>query len=227
MQTGALLSAHLNDTFRAISNFLQPLPLADKKRQWLLDIDILPRSARQHPHQGMPVVRGGNNYCLYILAVQKLAEVLIGRGSAANSRNALISSFAMTVCNPHDLAGGDLGESCSVRLTDQTIADQAKRHPIVGAENTRVGRGSQYCDRGRMYERSAISSDVHSEFPDRVGAKLFRRGLVLRNRFLKLFRRFASCNFRQPSGDKDVPFRNLSRRNGDYLSVGVIGLHLF
>ena len=56
VRPGPLLRAHLHHPLLLVGHVDHPPPFTGKERQRLFDIDILPRRAGQHRHQGVPVI---------------------------------------------------------------------------------------------------------------------------------------------------------------------------
>ena len=104
-------------------------PFVGGQRQRLLAVDILPGLAGEDCGQGVPVVGGGDDHCIHVLAVEDSAEVMDGFGTVLPAD--CLGSGATYVAHCHDLAA--FGHRLQKLLTPSADPDEAKIYPVVSS----------------------------------------------------------------------------------------------
>jgi hypothetical protein len=75
VRRAALLGTDLHDALGARCDLLHPFALADKEVQRLFHVDVLPRVAREHHLQGVPVIGRRCDHRVNVLALEQLSKV--------------------------------------------------------------------------------------------------------------------------------------------------------
>jgi len=170
--TGTLLGAGLNNPLVLPGGVDHAAAFHDGQRQRLLAVDVLPRLTGVNGHQGVPMVRDGDDDPIEILALQQFPIVPITFGLTLLVGNDLVS-FDQYVA-VHIAQSGDIAtcgqEPIEVSFPLIPQSDAADGHPLISPE-TGAGNDPRGPDRqgGRFQKISTVDLSHRGTFDVRSG----------------------------------------------------------
>src|SRR5882724_1564742 len=132
----ALLRAHLYDAVVFCGCLDHFAALGERVREGFFDINILAGFASHDHGDGVPMVGGGNDYCLDVLVVEDGAKIFVAFGLAVGQVDSAVQIGLEGIGDGDgiDLAGAK--EVLQVELTHSACANQAHGNPVVGPQDT-------------------------------------------------------------------------------------------
>ena len=132
-----------------------PLAFVNEERHRLLDVNVFAGRAGHHGHHGVPMVGRGDDNGLDVLIVEQLAKVAIGLRAAAQLGDAFVHARRVSLGEGHHVGVFLVLEVEDMLRADESVANEADAHAVVGPQDTLRGGGSG----GR--ERKGTASERH------------------------------------------------------------------
>ena len=136
---GTLLHAHLADAVVEARGLDDGGAFFDFQRQRFFHVHVFARVESVDGDGRVPVVGNGDQHRIHVLQSQQLAVV----GEAPGVGRVLFGAVdlrAVNVAQGHDIGVARLNELPHVAAAAFAAADQAELHPVVGAENSGIGK---------------------------------------------------------------------------------------
>jgi hypothetical protein len=134
----ATIGADLHDTLGTLSGFHHFSPLNHRQTQRLFHIDVFAGVASINEHEGMPVVRRGDDHCLDVLVFDQLAVLLMLSGCGARFLYGKIHVIFAEITKCYCLAVLMFQKSIVKLVASITEADITHAYSVIGPENTAV-----------------------------------------------------------------------------------------